>query len=68
MNSYALIGIVLMIYAGAVIGIAISKPPKLWNIAKIKWFRDKLGEKGSVIFFFIWAAFFAGIGFYLLLK
>ncbi len=68
MNTNALIGIVLLIYAGAVIGITITRPPKLWNIAKIKWFRDKLGEKGTVIFFFIWAALFAGIGFYLLLK
>ncbi len=66
MNIKALIGIILLIYAGAVLGMTITKPPKLWNIAKIKWFRDKLGEKGTVIFFFIWAALFAGIGFYLL--
>lgn len=63
MNGMALLGIVLILYAGLVIFIAIKQPPKIWQMAKIQGFIKVLGEKGTVIFFYVWAgiALVAGI-------
>lgn len=68
MNGLALLGILLMIYAIAIVFIAIKKPEKIWNMAKIRMFIKVLGEQGTVIFFYIFAAIcFAG-GLWLVIK
>lgn len=56
------LGLLAFIYAIFVIYIAIAKPPKLWEMKKIATFRKVLGEKGTVIFFIIWAVIFIGLG------
>jgi len=51
-----LLGILALAYAGLVVFIAAKKPPAMWEMGKIKGFRKVLGEKGTVIFFYVWAA------------
>ena len=68
MNGAALGGIILLLYAVLVFYITIAKPPKMWDMAKIKWYREKMGEKGTEIFFYIWGILAAGIGIWLMIK
>jgi len=67
-NGWALLGIVLIAYAAFVVWIALKKPPKLWDMAKIQLFRKWLGEKGTMIMFFFIAAVCVGIGIWLLVR
>lgn len=68
MNGMALLGILAILYAVLVIYIAAKKPAKIWDMAKIKWFRKVLGENGTVIFFYIWAILFVALGIWLFAK
>jgi hypothetical protein len=68
MNWLALLGIILIIYAAVVVWIAVKKPEKLWDMAKIRAFRKVLGDKGTVIFFYIFAAISLGFGIWLLIM
>jgi len=68
MDGLALLGLILIVYAGAVIFITVKKPEQIWNMAKIKLFRKMLGEKGTEIFFYLFALAAAGFGVWLLLK
>jgi len=45
-----------------VVYIAIKKPEKIWKMGKIQGFVKTLGEKGTVIFFIVWAAIAFGLG------
>lgn len=65
MNGYGLLGILALLYAGLVVYIALKKPVKMWEMAKIRGFRKVLGDKGTVIFFYIWAVVFLGLGIWL---
>lgn len=56
MNYMALIGILLAIYGVAVVGLTLKKPESIWQMKKIKLFIKVLGEKGTDIFFYIFAA------------
>lgn len=67
-NGLALLGILLILYAIAVVVITAMKPPKIWNMAKIKMFRKVLGEKGTIFFFYLFAVIAAVIGSWLMLK
>jgi len=62
MNYVPLLGLLAFLYAGAVIGIALKKPEKIWGMSKIQLFIKVLGEKGTVIFFYVWAAIFVVLG------
>jgi hypothetical protein len=66
MDGLALLGIILIVYSFAVIAIAVKKPPAIWNMAKIKFFIRLMGEKGTVIFFYIFAAIALVVGIWLL--
>lgn len=68
MNTNGLLGILAMVYAGIVIGLTITKPPKIWQMKKIQGFVKLFGEKGTVIFFYIWAIGFACLGIWLLTR
>lgn len=57
-----LLGLLAWLYAIAVVVIALKKPEKIWNMGKIQAFVKVLGDKGTVIFFYIWAAIFVGLG------
>ena len=65
MNINALLGIIAIAYAALVVWIALKKPTALWEMGKIKMFRKVLGEKGTVIFFYIWAAIALGLAVWL---
>ena len=68
MNGLALLGILLIVYAIAVVFITYKKPESIWDMAKIKMFRKILGEGGTVIFFYIFAAIAALVGIWLMIK
>lgn len=68
MNGLELLGILVILYSIAVIFIAFKKPEKIWKMKKVKMFRKVLGEKGTVIFFYIWALIFIVLGILALLK
>ncbi len=66
MNGIGLLGIILVLYAAALVGIALKKPEGIWNMAKIRLFRKVLGEKGTIIFFYAFAVISLGVGIWLL--
>jgi UDP-N-acetylmuramyl pentapeptide phosphotransferase/UDP-N-acetylglucosamine-1-phosphate transferase len=68
MNWLALLGLLLIVYALFVIYLTVKKPEGIWNMAKIRMFRKVLGEKGTVIFFWIIAAACTGVGIWLLVR
>ena len=68
MNGLAFLGIIMVIYSAFVVWIAIKKPPKIWGMAKVKLFIKVLGEKGTVIFFYIFALIVAVVGVWLIVK
>ncbi|GAB4279855.1 MAG: hypothetical protein Kow0056_13580 [Coriobacteriia bacterium] len=55
MDGLLILAIVLWVYAAFVIFIALVKPAPIWNMAKIQGFVRLLGEKGTVVFFIVWA-------------
>lgn len=55
MDPLLALAIFLAIYGVLVIVIAIFKPAPIWNMAKIQGFVKLLGEKGTVVFFIVWA-------------
>lgn len=61
-------GILAILYAMAVVVIAVVKPQKIWDFKKILLFRKVLGDKGTEIFFYIWALGFLVLGVWLLTK
>ncbi|NLM76768.1 MAG: hypothetical protein GX173_01600 [Ruminococcaceae bacterium] len=68
MNGLALLGLVLILYAAAVVYIAIKKPASIWDMAKIRLFRKIMGDRGTVVFFLIFAAATLGVGIWLLVH
>jgi hypothetical protein len=60
-------GILALLYAVAVVVIAVMKPEKIWNMKKIEMFKRFLGDKGTEIFFYIWALGFVFLGVWLLI-
>jgi hypothetical protein len=61
-------GVLAIVYAAAVVVIAIVKPEKIWNMKKIEFFKKVLGDKGTEIFFYIWAVIFLVLGVWLLAR
>ncbi|MDY0236899.1 MAG: hypothetical protein RBR71_12805 [Gudongella sp.] len=61
-------GILAVIYAVAVVVIAVVKPESIWNMKKIEMFKKVLGDKGTEIFFYIWALIFLFLGIWLFTK
>ncbi len=68
MDGLALLGIILIIYAVFVVYITVKKPVSIWDMAKIKLFRKMLGEKGTIVFFYIFALIAAVVGIYLMVR
>lgn len=66
MNGWGILGLLMIAYAIGVVALALKKPEKIWDMAKIKLFRKLLGETGTVIFFLIFAAVAAGVGIWFL--
>jgi len=57
--------IVCILYAAMVVVIAVLKPAPIWNMKKIKFFIKYLGDKGTEVFFYIWALMFLVLGVWL---
>lgn len=68
MKGIALLGILLILYSAAVIGLTIKKPKNIWDMPKIRFFRRILGEKGTDVFFVLFALVVGGIGIWLMIK
>lgn len=68
MDGLALLGLILILYAGAVVYIALKKPEAIWNMAKIRMFRKILGDRVTEIFFYLFALASAGFGIWLLIN
>jgi len=68
MNGMALLGIVLIAYAGFCVFAALKKPPAIWEMGKIKLFRKFLGETGTVVMFLVIGAVALGFGIWLLVR
>ncbi len=62
------LGIILILYSIAVVWITYAKPAKVWNMGKIQGFVSALTEKGTVIFFYVWAVLAFVIGVWLLVR
>jgi hypothetical protein len=67
MKGYALLGLFLIIYGIALVGITMKKPKGVWEMAKIRMFRKVLGEQGTVIFFYVFAVASIGVGIWLMI-
>ncbi|WP_422486466.1 hypothetical protein [Gudongella sp. DL1XJH-153] len=61
-------GILAVVYAAAVVVIAVVKPEKIWNMKKIELFKKVLGDRGTEIFFYIWALIFLVLGIWLITR
>lgn len=61
-------GVLAVVYAVAVVVIAVVKPEKIWNMKKIVWFKKLLGDKGTEIFFYVWALLFLVLGLWLIVN
>lgn len=61
-------GIIAIVYAVVVVVIAVVKPEKIWNMKKIELFKKVLGDRGTEIFFYVWAVGFVVLGVWLLTK
>ena len=59
-------GILAVLYAAAVVVIAVVKPEKIWNMKKIELFKKVLGDRGTEIFFYVWALMFLVLGVWLI--
>lgn len=59
-------GILAIVYAAAVLVIAVVKPQMIWKMKKIQLFIKFLGDKGTEIFFYVWAIIFLVLGVWLL--
>lgn len=68
MNGFALLGILAFVYAGIVFFITFKKPAVIWNMGKIKAFEKVLGEKSTVIFFYVFGLLAVALGIWLMTK
>jgi hypothetical protein len=68
MNGLALLGLFLILYAVVVVVLAIKKPKSIWEMGKIKFFIKLLGDKGTMVLFFVIAAVALGFGIWLLVR
>ena len=60
--------ILAILYAVMVVILAVLKPEVIWKMKKIQWFEKVLGEKGTEIFFYIWALIFLVLGVWLFTR
>lgn len=68
MNGLASLGLILILYAAAVFAITVKKPASIWEMKKVLVSRKAIGEKGTVVLFFIIGAVAAGFGVWLLVR
>lgn len=68
MSGFRLGGLALILYSLLVFFITVKKPAKIWNMGKVRGFIKVLGEKGTVIFFYVWGLLALALGIWLMTK
>ncbi|MBE0417112.1 MAG: hypothetical protein IBX63_05060 [Coriobacteriia bacterium] len=68
MEPLLLLAIFLFAYGAFVIVISIFKPKSIWQMAKIQGFVKLLGEKGTVVFFIVFAVACLVAGYFALIN
>lgn len=61
-------GILAILYAAMVVVLAVLKPEPIWKMKKIQFFIKYLGDRGTEIFFYVWAFMFLALGVWLLTR
>lgn len=61
-------GVLAILYSAVVVVLAITKPEKIWNMKKIKLFIKIMGDKGTEVFFYVWAVIFLVLGVWLFTR
>lgn len=61
-----ILAIILILYGVMVFYITIAKPKSIWQMGKIQLFIKVLGEKRTVIFFYIFGSAALAYGIYIL--
>ncbi len=67
METQQYIGIGLIAYCALAIYVTAAKPKWAWESRKVKRFLKWFGEKGTIVFFYVWSISIGGIGCWLLL-
>ena len=67
MIEFQILAILLILWGLATMAVAIFKPKKLWQNAKIQGFVQLITETGSVVFFIIVGLIAIGFGLWILL-
>ena len=67
-NGLAILGLFLILYAVAVVVLAIKKPKSIWEMRKVQMFIKLLGDGGTVILFYVLGAVAFGLGIWLLVR
>ena len=68
MNWLALLGILVGAYGIFALYVAWKKPDKIWNMGKVQSFTQKLGERGTQIWFTVFGVALLALGLWLMLK
>ncbi|MCD5414563.1 MAG: hypothetical protein LR001_06130 [Clostridiales bacterium] len=68
MTGLQILGLVAILYGAFVIFISVKKPKIIWEMQKIQAFVKMLGEKGTVIFFSVWAIIAIAVGVWLIVR
>ena len=66
MNGLALLGLFLILYSIVVVILAIKRPKSIWEMGKIRFFIKLLGDRGTVVLFYVIAGVALGFGIWLL--
>ncbi|MEX1308395.1 MAG: hypothetical protein AB1Z19_07700 [Eubacteriales bacterium] len=68
MNWNPLVGLLALVYGALCLFWGVKKPEKIWEMGKIKMFRKVLGEKGTVILFFVFGVAAVGVALWLFIA
>lgn len=68
MNWFALLGVLLVAYAGFVCYVTFKKPDAIWEMGKVKGFQKVLGEAGTTALFLLFGLGLGGLGVWLIIK
>ena len=68
MNWFALLGVLAAAYGLFAIYVALKRPEKIWGMGKVQGFVNKIGEKGTTIWFSVFGLALFGLGIWLIAK
>ena len=68
MNWFALLGALAAAYGVFAVYVALKKPEKIWQMAKVQSFVKKLGDNGTAIWFSVFGVVLFGLGVWLIVR